>query len=859
MAKAVDREEAVVYVFSNYQNMLRAREYYQKPFLERGSLFLTMTDLKEKLFPTGQLILREEKLAVLFFQLLTAEEKKELGVENYFDSIELSAEFFRFYREIHEYKVKELKGLQNWQQEKLDLFQSIRERYCRKMEELNYIDSTLAFDFKFFDDFFLKEYQGIVFVNIISFTPMELELLGKLESYTYSLELDLQVNENDYDRDSLRICSFTFPGELSTEIELYNTEEDFLQVLSLLEKIHRKENQEREICILDADFDNSSYQDLLSPEKMRADKDIPFTESRIYKFLDSLYYLLASAELSNGDLKLEIKSLLNSCYQNEFRSYYNLGIEELKTLHELSRNDYVYLSTGFIELSGEVLKGFIPIFDDLKRINKFKNLKEFIEFLQEIELRKLDDNKFSNNISQYYDALLELYSLEEMGIIKTWNKYFPSRVLGLFRLVLNYLRYKVVKVVLEEREGDKPLGSIKDLFSAPHLQENNLFILNASHGVIPTENSNRFLLTEKQRIDSGLKTAEMTRLEEKYYFFRHIFSSRKAVIFNLENMEENISRSTFVEELLLAYGLESKELEIKTKHYPLITDSIFSRKKRAFSTILQAETAEDERLFLEIGDFKEEFSLAFYKYGTLKTCYYRFFLEHIARLEEEKVEINNELGPRLLGILTHEFFEDILGELGKELKVDAGEVKELVKKKLNSYSLRINRYYMKYYQDILFPKIEGSILNFVQTIKKRIKGEVKSIETEWKPDSVRENYFYQNQFSSIYLNGRIDLLINTDEGRYLIDFKTGAGDIKQLDFYSLLLNPELSGESNLEKFIYSVLDEKYIVGKTGTETVLAEEIRETLAEFFGIGEYIYEYKPSICDRCIMMDICRVVR
>lgn len=857
LAKALDRAEDAVYVFDNYQNMLKAREYYRRPFPERGSLFLSMGDLKEKLFPTGKLVLREEKLAALFYQLLTAEEKKELGVENYFDSIELSAEFFGFYREMHEYKVKELKGLENWQQEKYELFQSIRERYCRKLEELGCIDSTLAFDFKYFDDFFLKDYREIVFVNIISFTPMEIELLKKLESCSYRLEFVLQLNENDYDRENIRIRSFTFPEELSTEIELYHTEADFLQLLGLLDRVHGKEGLERKVCILDADFASSTYQDLLSPEKIRVEKDISFTETGLYRFLEALYNLMLNAQWSNGELKLEIKILLDNCYQNEFRDFYNLGIEELKALYELARDDYVYLSRAFIESSGEKLAGFKPVFDDLQKINKSGSLRELIEFLQDIQLRKLDDYRYSNNISRYFEALQELNSLEEMGIIESWDKFFPDRAQGLFRLVLNYLRYKVVKTVSEEGEGRPPL-IIKDLLSAPHLQAESLFILNATHGIIPAE-SNGFLLTERQRGDSGLKTAEMRRLEEKYYFFRHIFSSRRAVIFNLDNIEENISSSSFVEELILAYGLENKELEIGTKHYPLITGSIFGRGKGSLAAMLQAETREDDNLYLEKEDFKEEFSLAFYKYLTLKTCYYRFFLEHIAGLEEEKPEIKNELDPRFLGILTHEFFEDILKESGPELEIDTRKLKGIIKKKLDSCSLKINRYYMRYYEDILFPKIEESILNFILTFRRRIKGEIESIETEWKPDSVREKYFYVNQFSSIYLNGRIDLLIKTEEGLYLIDFKTGAGDLKQLDFYSLLLNPELSGECNIEKYIYSVLDEKYIAGKKGTETALAEEIKNTLTGFFETGEYIYEYKASICDRCKMLDICRVVR
>ena len=98
---------------------------------------------------------------------------------------------------MHEYKVKELKGLENWQQEKYELFSVHQGKVLQKTGGAWLYDSTLAFDFKYFDDFFLKDYREIVFVNIISFTPMEIELLKKLESCSYRLEFVLQLNEND--------------------------------------------------------------------------------------------------------------------------------------------------------------------------------------------------------------------------------------------------------------------------------------------------------------------------------------------------------------------------------------------------------------------------------------------------------------------------------------------------------------------------------------------------------------------------------------------------------------------------------------------------------------------------------------
>src|SRR5690554_73908 len=99
--KAIDNKGARVYVFDNYGNLQKAREYYQRPFLEKQSLFISMDDLKENLFPTGRLVLREEKRTLLLYELLTREEKKSLGIVYYFDFIELAAGMFRFFAELN--------------------------------------------------------------------------------------------------------------------------------------------------------------------------------------------------------------------------------------------------------------------------------------------------------------------------------------------------------------------------------------------------------------------------------------------------------------------------------------------------------------------------------------------------------------------------------------------------------------------------------------------------------------------------------------------------------------------------------------------------------------------------------------
>ena len=856
--KAIDNKGARVYVFDNYGNLQKAREYYQRPFLEKQSLFISMDDLKENLFPTGRLVLREEKRTLLLYELLTREEKKSLGIVYYFDFIELAAGMFRFFAELNEYLVEELDGLQGWQEEKYKLYRDLYERYCRRMEELGYTDSTLAFDFRYFDDYLLQGYEGITFVNILNFTPKEKLLLERLEECGHGLELILQLAEEDYDRENFRIKSFTLPENPPTEIESYSTEEDLLQLVNLLHMLEqRKDLQDSSPAILDAGFADTKYERLLSSDRIQIEKETPFTESELYRFLESLYELCITADRSGGELKLEMDTLLRVSYQKGFRHYYNLGIVDLKNLQQVAGDNYAYLSEGLLDSYGDRLLKFRRIFADLKGLYASRNLQDFIAFLEEIDLERLDENRFSNNITQFFDALLELVSIEEMGIVSSWDRYFPEKITGFFLLVLNYLRYK--KLNLIERVADNSYTGISDLVTAAHTKRDWLFILNASRGVIPVEASGGFLLTEKQRQENGLETGELKRLKERYYFFRHIFSSSKAVIFVLNNLEENISSSPFVEELVLRYGLEISEAPLKAKDYHVIIGKLFPERGEAFNKGLDNAITEEDKLFIEENDFPEEFSLTYYKYEVLRDCYYKFFLACLHRLEEEIREVGKEISPIFLGDLVHELFLEIIRKTGRELPPAEDMIRETVEEKIKSSALKINNYYRKYYEDILFPKIGKSLNSFFRSIAARAGDKIIELQAEWVPEEVKSDYIYENGFTSIYLNGRIDLFIKGKDKSYLIDFKTGSGSLKQLDFYALLLKAGRQEEAIVEKSIYNVFEEKFETGREGTELELLGEIKETVEVFFQASEYSFEYKASLCNYCSMRDICRVVR
>jgi len=851
--KAIDNTKARVYVFDNNQNKIQAKKYYQQPFLAQPSLFLTISELKERLFTTDKLVLKEEKLTLIFYELLTKEDKEKLKINTYYDIIDLSAEFFNFYQELNEYNIDVIDNLTGWQVEKYQLFEELRERYIIKLEKLAYTDRTLVYDFDNFNPIFLADYQELVFINLLESTPKERELIFRLAEEGKEISIYNQIAKEDYDEGKLNLISVTLPDKLEQKVELYQSSEEFLQLVNALAKL---DQSEEDYLILDGNFANSNYHNLLSAQKVKLDQDSSFTNSNLYRFLDTLHSLLKTADLSKKRLKLSMEALLAASYFKFFRAYYDLTELDLKNLVNLAQADYVYFDES---LCLEGLESFKEVIDEVKRISKLSTLGEYIDFLKDLDKDKLAEDKYKNTISQYFGALAELNSIEEMNLVSSWNKYFKNSSEGLFRLILNYLRFKQIKS-LENNEESRV--EIKDLLNSSCANHTRLIMLNIYDGVIPTLSSSSFLLTEKQRSDLGLRTTEEIRLKEKYLFFRQIFSSQDVIIYTIKNGEKNIDSSSFLEELRLKYNLPLQSVELNEKHYPTIIDSIFPSSNNSLKDRLEITHRQQDSLKLEAADFEGQLSLSYYKATTLSNCHYCFFLEHIAKLSEERVEFKKKISPKMIGIIVHEVFETIINNYGNQIMINKGDldegiIRDILNLKLQAYELKLPNYYQKYYQEVLFELIETSIRGFFEKLKRKAPN-IKKIDSEWSINREERRVFLNHQKAKVYLNGRLDLILEDENNqKYIIDYKTGSGSQEQLDFYSLLYNPDFKSEEIINKSIYNVMKEKFEDGKLNSEGGFAEKLQALLQNFLDSKEYSNQYK-YYCNNCSYSEICKVV-
>lgn len=851
--EVIDNTKAKVYVFDNNQNKIQAKKYYQQPFLAQSSLFLTISELKEKVFTSDKLVLKEEKLTLIFYELLTKKDKEKLKVNTYYDIIDLSAEYFNFYQELNEYNIDMIDNLAGWQLEKYQLFEELRARYIAKLEKLAYTDRTLVYDFDNFNPIFLADYQELVFVNLLESTPKERELISRLAEEGKEVSIYNQIAKEDYNEEQLKLTDMILPDSLEQKVELYQSSEEFLQLVNALAKLNQSEE---DYLILDGNFANSNYHNLLSAQKVKVDQDSSFTNSNLYRFLDALHSLLKTADLSKGRLKLSMEALLAASYLKVFRAYYDLTELDLKNLVDLAQADYVYFDES---LCLEGLEQFKVIIDEIKMISKLSTLGEYISFLEGLDKDKLVEDKYKNTISQYFGALAELNSIEEMNLVSSWNKYFKNSSEGLFRLILNYLRFKKIKS-LDNNEESRV--EIKDLLISSFANHNRIIMLNINEGVIPTLSSSNFLLTEEQRSKLGLRTVEEIRLKEKYLFFRHIFSSQDVIIYAIENQDKNIDSSSFLEELRLKYNLPLQSVELNEKHYPTIIDSIFASSNNSLKDRLDITHRQQDSLKLEAADFEGQLSLSYYKATTLSSCHYCFFLEHIAKLSEERVEFEKKISPKVIGIIVHEVFETIINNYGNQIMINNGSLDEgiitaTLKLKLQAYELKLPNYYQKYYHKVLFKLIAGSIKGFFEKLKRKVPN-IRQIDSEWSLDREERRVFLDHQKAKVYLNGRLDLILEDENNqKYIIDYKTGSSSQEQLDFYSLLYNPDFESDEIIQKSIYNVMKESFEDGKVNSEEEFAQKLQALLQDFLDSKEYSNQYK-YYCNNCSYSEICKVV-
>ncbi|MFW6270071.1 MAG: PD-(D/E)XK nuclease family protein [Bacillota bacterium] len=856
--KAVTAESSI-YIADNERttNLGSAQKEYEKkrkPLTEQ-SRFFSWNDFKEIIFPVDAIILREEKLSVVLYEILTETEKEKLEINNYNDIIDFSARFHNFYRELNEYQVTELPQMEGWQKNRYELLKNIRRRYLNYLEEKGFTDISQVRKEVNFSTENVKKYDRLVLLNTVYFTPLEKKILFRLDKYI-DIEIFLQLSPEDFSEENLNFKGLSLPDYWPGELNLYTAEEDMLQLASALALAEPEKG-----LLLSPRLENTEYHRIIPAAKVEIPGEEKFSRSIIFKFIRSLYRLLQSAP-AGKDL-IGLVELQNAVNRTFFRKYFNLSQNTCNHLKNLIQDNYLYLNQ---EMVNKIIPEVKPVFAELNNLRDISNLSDLVTYMDGLDLEKLSDSLWKNDLSQFYDGLMELSALEDMNLVSSWEKYYSSPAVGLLDRLLQYLEYKQIQPVQPE---EKPELQMQSLESAPHCCRDQVVVFNARQGWLPAGSEPGFFLTEVQRREIGLPTSREIRENQRYYFLRHLLSARKAEVISLENKEENESPGAFMEELKLKYDLEFKQAPIRRSHYVNLYQGIFNRKNsyndhKSVSLLPEPEyeIIGEEDPLIEKEDFPGDiFYLSYYKFNTLTNCYFQFFCERLMKLEEELGDVEKKLEPLTFGNIVHNLAEKMLNSVSiDQLVMEKKEIESLIEEILEEFSPKIDHRFDYYYKRVVKEELVASMQEFLEELKGILSyHQIKpaAFKVEYTPD-IDSKPFYTSDIVDYYLRGRIDLFIRGKEGSLLVDFKSGGSSEDQLNFYSLLLNRVQDRAEPVYKYIYQVLEKDFVSVPPDSEVKFKEKMKKELDKFTESDKF-KKITSNRCDRCSYRQICRVVR
>ncbi|BDU51560.1 PD-(D/E)XK nuclease family protein [Haliovirga abyssi] len=825
-------EKNRVYITDSNINKTFLKNYEKKEILKKSNLFFTLNELKENIFLDDKITLKEEKEFLLFYEILNSEEKKALNISTYYDSIDIAGEFINFFTELNEYNVDKIDNLNIWQTKRYSMFSIIKKRYEEELNKRGYTLPMFKYNIKNIDLNILKDYDEICFVNVLNFTPLEKEIITLLEKNRKKVIIYNQIYKEDYNEKELKIKDITFPKKIDTDIKIYENKEEFLEILNSI-----KIAESGKYDIYDLNFENSKYKNIFLNEHINFQKVIEYSSTKIFKYLDGLHTLLNNLKREEGKYLFRLKDILEAVEFKEIKYNFQIEDDDIMLLRNMAVKGY-----KFIDKNVNIPNKIKLMLLEIEEISKFKTLKEFCDYIEKVDVeRTSEENKL------LFEALSEIAVIEKLDIVSSWDNYFEDIAEGLFRLVLKYLRFKKVS---ENIKLDEDAILIKNYQDIKFINE-NMILLNCNDNLLPTKYNKSFLLTEKQRKNLGLKNYEDNRLIEKHKFLSRISNSNETIIFAINNENKNVDASSFVEELIINYNIKKADSNIDENNYEEVISSIF-KNGDGFELINN-----NFKLKLEKNDFEDnKFIISPTDLYDLNMCNYKFYLKKIANLTDINIDIEYKLDSRTLGIILHKLMEEIGFKVwGKKIKVEKKIIRENLNKILKEYELFMPKEFERYYTEVLFENIIESVFRFFDKLNKILEKE-SNIKYKREENTGMIKLFDEKDIE-VSAKGRIDLLVETENSRYLIDYKTGNGKFQQLDFYSILFYGD-AGKA--EKYLYNVMESRFILEKErkkDDKPLTKLDLEETIKGMIREKEYIRKKNLFVCNDCEYGNICRM--
>ena len=905
--KEFEKNEDTLFVFENSasffeikREFLQNEEIQQKLGIFQNFKMMNSYDFYENVFVTDKIVVKEEKQVVLFYNALTEKLKKDMKVNNYYDIIDVAYNYYNLFAELQEYKIDlEKIELEKWQVETFGTLVEINNEMKKVVQQKGLILPYMLRNVENISNNFLNKFSKICFVNKVKITPFEKDLIGEIENRGINVENILQLSKNDFNEEKLKIKdNFSLPEKneflekFGTNIQIFEYENKFSQVLGLVKKLDESENEEKienrvnyKIYDLqDNGEDGKKDYQLLRQEKISSNLELTMKKTKIYKILELICNILENVKivekkLENNekfeniekkdeknfghDLRIRMKDLYSGFKSDDFLRIFGLK-KSYDFFMEIVEQDYRYISKNEIfrileNQNGKFSRnpkdveaaGIINFIDEIEKIFEYQTLGEYENYLEKIFERSGELDK--NVRDKYFEALSEMVVLEDFSFDNLWKGFFNENGISasLLKLFLKYLDKKAISLNLEETDEQDSENisrySINSFSAISETRKENLIFLNIQD-TFPKININNYLFTKIQRAKMGLPVSDDEKQIEIFKFYQNILGTKNVYLSYVKNLDENIDSAGVVEEIKLKYSIEAQKNKIDENDELNFIKKYFLENVEKSWESRQIGKFIPSKLKKDLDRIKaEKVSLGYYSFEEMQNFEYGYYLKKmIGNTEVEKIE--DKVDNLMFGNIIHGLYEKIVMENKEVLEkgkfvINNEEIKKTLKSILNSFEYKIPKEYLEFYKKVSFEEIVKSVEKILTKLMKTLENEEEiEIYSEERIKLKSEKEIYEN----IFINGMIDLHIKLKNKEILYDYKSGilknkkgeekkekvVNAFKQLDYYSVMLYEKKVQE--IERFVVDVWNGD-IIGDTREkeEEFLSEKnIREVVKKYY---------------------------
>lgn len=862
-----NQKKDYLYIFNDNRMKSIFSKKMRWNFFNAQPTLLTFNELKEQIFYTDKVILKEAKRILAFYTSIPKDIKEELGIKSYYDVIDFANDFFDYYREIKINKVDKIENIQNWQEKYFLHFEKIKESFDKLLEKYNYIPSDWIEDLQYYKKDFFGRFNKIIFVDIVEFEKVYRDIIVDLGEEK-EVEIALQMEKGSFDEENLKFKETILPETSPSNIFIYQSKDELEESMSLIYLLKEKAKKGE---FYSPAPENSEFFNLF-PFYFGKSQAVTMNDTKLYAFLNVQLNLLLNMEERLG----ETYNLLEfeKAFENRaFKEYYSLIEEDIRLIKKISSNFYQYISLDILHsnevqyLIGEDIgftKKLEKIFKDFSSILKLKSVDELYNYFKnEISLDKFIQKEYGDVFEKFFEIFGIMKENENMSIHKNFKSYFDGNLgIALLKLTIQYMKDIAVtsnekvdseRVIIKNIESALYANETKHLFRDQGRFSKTNFFIDITSDLMPGNIKDNLIFTEKQRKELNLTTKEEKREIKKYRFFQMIFTNRNSVIFTKKNEDKGIDISPFIDELCIKYDLKinsapielNKSIEILKKSIPSSVIGNLEFKKGEFSK--------------EESDFKDNrLNIGAYDYDNLVKCPLKFYFQKLAQLIPEKDSEVDYLNKQFLGTMVHKILENIVRDIWKDVlskgiyEIDREIIVEAINREIKNNRSKILVQMDIYLQEILIPLLSENIEIFFKKLASKYRN-INIRRFQGEKDAGKNTPFIQDKID-VYLRGKADLVIESDMGNEIIDYKTGGAQEAQLDYYSIIL---FGDETKAEKTIFNVI--KGDMKAPDKVELTKEGLKENILEFLDNPFYIRNEKKNVCENnghsCEYINIC----